>query len=105
MNDPVDQALEEWLRRDFEGSVADDGFAARVMRSLPPKRRREPWLVPAVALAGAVFSWLALLPSPVFELAAKEWNAGAIGPASVVVLSLLLAMGVLGSAWALDDAR
>lgn len=105
MNDPVDQALEDLLRRDFTGAVADDGFSARVTRVLPPVRRRQPWLIPAVALAGALLSWLALLPSPVFELAASEWLAGAMGPASAVVLSLLLVMGVLGSAWAFDEAR
>jgi hypothetical protein len=104
MNDPADQALEDLLRRDFKGAVADDGFAARVTRSLPPVRRRQPWLIPAAALGGALLSWLALRPSPVFELAGREWLAGATGPASTLVLSLLLVMGLLGSVWALDEA-
>jgi hypothetical protein len=104
MNDPADQALEELLRRDLNGAVADDGFAARVTRALPPVRGRQPWLIPAAALCGALLSWLALLPSPVFELAAREWLLGAAGPASAVVLSLLLVMGLLGTVWAVDEA-
>jgi hypothetical protein len=105
MNDLADQALEDLLRADFKGAVADDGFATRVMHSLPARRRLQPWLIPSAVLAGALLSWITLVPSPVFELAAAEWGQGAIGPSSVLLLSLLLTMGVLGSAWALDDAR
>ena len=79
MNDPIDHELDACLRREFEGPVADDGFAAQVMRLLPPRPRRRPWPLPAAAIVGGLLTWLTLAPSPLVELAAREWLAEDFG--------------------------
>jgi hypothetical protein len=95
--------LDDWLRREFEGPVADDGFATRVMGCLPPRPRRASWLLPATAIAGSLLAWLALAPSPWLELAAREALAADFGASSAVLLALLFGMGLLGCAWALEE--
>lgn len=102
MNDIADTELQAWLRQDFEGPVADAGFTDRVMRQLPPRRRR-PSLLPASAAVGGVLAWLALAATPLGPLVAREWTAAELGAGSVALYALLLATGVLASAWALEE--
>lgn len=104
MNDLTDEHLDALLRRDFSGPVEDAGFSAAVMRTLPPRARSRPWLVPGAALAGALLAWLSLLPSPIWQRLADEWLAGGLGTASTAVCALLLGMGLLGCGWALQEA-
>jgi hypothetical protein len=104
MNEISDERLDDLLRRDFDGAVADDGFSARVMRALPARRRQRPWLLPAAALAGGLLAWLSLLPSALLQQVADEWLGGGLGAASAGVCVLLLGVSVLGCGWALDES-
>lgn len=104
MNEEHDEdEVSAWLRRGFEGPVADDGFVARVMHTLPPRPVRRAWVLPAAACAGALLAWLALLPSPLWPQLAHEWAAADFGGGSAVLLALLLGLGLLGGAWALEE--
>lgn len=102
-DDRSDRALDELLRKGFQGEVADEGFSARVMRALPPRRRERPWLLPAAALAGGLLAWLAVLPAQAWQDLAREWLAGELGPLTLGVGALLLVVSMLGCAWALDE--
>lgn len=102
-DDRSDRALDELLRKGFQGEVADEGFSARVMRALPPRRRERPWLLPAAALAGGLLAWLAVLPAQAWQDLAREWLAGDIGPLTLGVGALMLVVSMLGCAWALDE--
>jgi len=103
INDVSDKQLDDLLRRNFAGAVADDGFSGRVMRAIPVRRRQRPWLLPCTALAGGLLAWLALLPSPLWQQLAHEWLAGDFGAASAVVSVLVLGVSLLGCAWALEE--
>src|SRR5690606_23473741 len=102
INHASDQKLDDLLRRQFPGAVADDGFSARVMRALPPRRQPRLWLLPSAAVAGSLLAWLALMPSPVWQQIAQEWSADDFGAASVGMGVLLLAVTMVSCAWALD---
>lgn len=99
-----DKTLDALLRRQFPGPVADDGFSARVMQALPPRRRARPWLLPAAAVAGSLLAWLSLVPSPAWQAAAREWLAGDLGAASAGVAVLMLAVTLASCAWSLEEA-
>lgn len=103
MNDLQDADLASGLRREFDGPIADEGFAARVMRALPPRRKRRAWPLPAAALAGALLAWLALASSALGELAVREWLAADLGTGSAVLLALLSGVVLLACAWALEE--
>jgi hypothetical protein len=103
VNETQDQELDEWLRREFEGPIVDDGFTTRVMRLLPPRARKRTWPLPAAATAGGLMAWLALSPSPLVELAALEWLAADFGRSSAMLLALLFGTVLLGCAWALEE--
>jgi hypothetical protein len=104
MNDISDMKLDDLLRRDFPGAVADDGFSERVMRALPTRRRHQPWLLPSATLAGGLLAWWTLLPSGLLQQVALEWLAGDYGAASAGVCVLLLGFSWLGCAWALEES-
>lgn len=99
-----DETLDELLRAAFASDVADDGFSARVMRTLPTRPRRYPWLLPAAALAGGLLAWLALLPAPLLRHASREWLAGDVGANSAIMCAVLLGVALLGCAWALEES-
>lgn len=103
LHDASDPKLDDLLRRQFLGPVADDGFSARVMRTLPARRAPRPWLVPAAAVAGSLLAWLALMPSPVWRHAAQEWLAGDLGAASAGLGVLMLAVTLASCAWSLEE--
>lgn len=103
MNEPLEHEFDERLRREFEAAVADDGFTARVMQALPPRPRQGNWRLTAAALAGSLLSWLTLAPSALVERVTVEWLAADPGPHSAIVLALLVGMGALGCAWALEE--
>lgn len=103
--DPAsDRQLDELLRRQFPGAVADDGFATRVMGVLPPRRQSRPWLLPGAAVAGSLLAWLALMPSPVWQQVAQEWLEGEFGAASAGIGVLLLAVTLVSCAWSLEES-
>lgn len=103
-NDASEQRLDELLRRHAPVAVADDGFAARVIRALPPRRQPRPWLLPFATVAGSLLACVALMPSPVWRQIAQEWLAGDFGAASVGVSVLLLGLSGFSCAWALEES-
>lgn len=104
MNDLSEEQLDELLRREFAAAVADDGFSARVMRALPRRRRQIAWLLPAAALIGGLLTWLALLPAPLLQGAAREWLAGDAGANVVVLWAVLFVVAVLSCGWAMEES-
>jgi len=89
-NDPV-----EALLREQNAYVKDGGFTARVIKSLP--RRRRAWLRPVLLLgATAVGSVLAVLWVPWGSLPALDWSA-LLSPNPQVLLPWVLAVTVIGS--------
>lgn len=100
MSDPK---LDGLLRRQFPGAVAEDGFTSRVMRVLPPRRAPRPWLVPGAAVAGSLLAWLALMPSPVWQQAAREWLQGDPGAATAGIGVLLMVVTLVSCAWSLEE--
>lgn len=103
LDDTSDPKLDDLLRRQFPGAVAEDGFTSRVMRALPPRRQPRAWLLPGAAVAGSLLAWLALMPSPVWQHAAREWLAGDLGAASAGIGVLLLAVTLASCAWSLEE--
>jgi hypothetical protein len=99
-----DEKLDELLRDSFASAIADDGFSARVTRALPPRARQHPWLLPAAALAGSLFAWLALMPAPLLQQASSEWLAGNIGATFVIMCTVLFGVALLGCSWALEES-
>ncbi len=104
LNDTSDHKLDELLRRQFPGAVADDGFSARVMHALPQRRASRPWLLPVAAVAGTLLAWLALMPSPVWQQAAQEWLQGNLGAATAGIGLLMFAVTLASCAWSLEEA-
>lgn len=102
MTDPDDK-LDALLRRQFPGPVADDGFAARVMQALPPRRQPRTWLLPGAAVAGSLLAWLALMPSPVWRQATQEWLAGDLGAATLGLGVIAFAVTLASCAWSLEE--
>ena len=92
MNEPHDEEIEALLRRQFEGPVADNGFSERVVRHLPPYRRRAAWPLRLGGLAGAVACWLSLANVPMLQLG---WRDSLAGQLSVAAIGMWLAMAVL----------
>lgn len=100
-----DSQLDDLLRRDGLEAVADEGFTARLMPRLPPRRRRRALGLPLAAVLGALLTWGALLPSSLLQGAAREWAAGELGASLGLVYLGLLGVGLLSCAWALEEAE
>jgi hypothetical protein len=89
-NDPLDALLREQY-----SYVDDSGFTARVVQSLP--RRRRAWLRPALLLGATVIgSVLAVLWVPWGSLPALDLSAF-LSPNPQVLLPWVLAVAVVGS--------
>lgn len=101
---PQDE-IEALLRKQFEGPIADDGFSDRLMRQLPPRRRRAAWPLWIGILTGAAACWLALLPSPLLHLGWRHSVNGEWSAASVTMVLVILVMVMLASAWAMLEAE
>ncbi len=97
-------AIDQLLRQEFPGAVQDDGFTDRVMRTLPVRLQHRTWVMPTAAIAGGLLAWLALMPIPLWENVTSEWQAGNIGPNSVVLIALLFGTSLIGCWWALEEA-
>lgn len=105
LDDSSDRTLDALLRRQLSGTVPDDdGFSARVMGALPPRRQPRTWLLPCAAVAGTLLAWLALMPSPVWQLAAQEWFTGNLGAATAGLGVLMLVVTLAACAWSLEEA-
>jgi hypothetical protein len=89
-NDPLDALL-----REQNAYVEDGGFTARVIQSLP--RRRRAWLRPALLLgATAIGSVLAVLWVPWTSLPALDLSA-LLAPYPQVLLPWVLVITVFGA--------
>jgi hypothetical protein len=93
MNHDEDR-IDELLRRSFEGPVADDGFAGRVMLAVPGRRRRVAWPTLVGVAAGIAVTWASLATSLSPSLSSQQWFGGGAsfviaGMAGAAVLSLL----------------
>jgi hypothetical protein len=90
------------LLREADEYLPDEGFTARVLAALPPRRRRG-WrrtliLAGASLVAGALAAWQLPSPSLVSEMLAWGWRAAAPHLFGLL-LPVLLALAALG--WSL----
>lgn len=105
MNDPSDDALDALLREQFDGPVAGDGFAERVMERLPPRRRRlRTWPMAAGVAAGMVACWLSLRSVPVINAGWQDWQALELSPSAMTLLLVVSGVSLLALLWALAEA-
>ena len=89
-NDPLDALL-----REQNSHIDDNGFTARVIQSLPPRRRA--WLRPALLMSATIIgAVLAMLWVPWGSLPALDL-AAFLAPTSQVLLPWALALTVIGS--------
>ncbi len=91
--DPLDALLREEAEY-----VADDGFTARVIQSLPPRRRRRPWRVYVLALAFVLGSLITLWAFPPVPVIIDLVRFGFRNPQIelLVFVPILAALGALG---------
>jgi hypothetical protein len=94
MNAPEENDSIDALLREQNAYVEDDGFTARVIKSLP---RRRVWLRPALLLgATAIGSVLAILWVPWGNLPVLDSSA-LLSPSPQVLLPWVLVFAVAGS--------
>lgn len=108
MNSPRhdDDAIEALLRKTFEGSVADDGFAGRVMQRLPQRRRRRKiWPIAAGIFAGAAACWLSLLSEPLLAAGWQDWMNGELSARAIVLMLAMACVSSAASWWTLAEAE
>jgi hypothetical protein len=100
-----DDAIEALLRRQFEGPVADDGFSERVMRQLPPRRRRIAWPLWLGLLAGACACWLSLAGTPLLHAGWRDWLDGELSAPAMGLLLAVAGMAWLALGWTLAESE
>ncbi len=100
-----DDILDALLRQQFEGPVADDGFSERVMRHLPPRRRRVAWPLWLGVLAGIAACWTCLAHAPLLHLGWRDWMAGELSPSVIGTWLAMAALSVLALGWGLMESR
>lgn len=104
MSYPHDDPIEALLRKQFDGPVPDEGFSERVMRRLPPRRRRIVWPLWAGVLAGAGACWLGLRCSPLLHVGWRDWMGGELSVSAATVLVAIAGMSLLACWWAIAEA-
>lgn len=100
---PNDDAIEQLLRARFDGPLADDGFSERVMRSLPPRRRRIDWPARAGLAAGAVACWASLQSAPLLHAGWNAWLGGRLTTPAIAVLLAVAGMSLLALWWSVAE--
>jgi hypothetical protein len=103
MNEPRDEEIEALLRRQFEGPVANDGFSEKVMRHLPPRRRRAAWPLRLGGLAGALACWLSLANVPMLRAGWQDSLAGHLSSAAIGMWLAMAAVALLALGWSLAE--
>jgi hypothetical protein len=105
MSDPHDDdTIDALLRQQFDGPVPDDGFSARVMQRLPPRRRHVTWPLWAGILVGAGACWSSLLFSPLLRAGWQDWLAGELSMPAFVLLVAMAGMSALAGWWCVAEA-
>lgn len=99
-----DDAIDALLRRQFEGTVPDNGFSDRVMQQLPARPRRRSWPLWCGIAAGAVACASSLWSAPMVQLAWRNWVGGELSPPAIVLLIALAGMSLLAMCWSLAEA-
>lgn len=113
--DPTRHDTDDWLERALKAdalasarAIPDDGFAARVMASLPPQASLPAWRAPAIgmlwgaaACAGAVLMPGALADAAraILHLLAQPFSLSQIG----VAIAAMGAVTWSAAAWTLSD--
>ncbi len=105
MNHTDDNEIEALLRKQFEGSVLDDGFSDRVMQQLSPLRRRAAWPLPAGILAGIGTCWLSLLPASLLDVGWRNWISGELSAPAIVLMAVVAGMSLLACWWTTMEAE
>jgi hypothetical protein len=103
MSDPRDDAVENLLRKTFEGPVADDGFAERVMRKLPRRRHRH-WPTTIGIAAGLAACWLSLASAPIVSAGWQDWTQGELSAPAIALLLAFACLSLAVSWWTLAEA-
>jgi hypothetical protein len=95
--------VEELLRAHRATAVRDEGFVARALLDLPPRRRaRRAWIAPLMTAAGAVLAVLSLGgPEASLALLRQTDVAGAIP--LIVLLPFVVVLA--SSLWAISESR
>jgi len=97
-----DDMIETLLRREFDGPVPDDGFSERVMRRLPPRRRRR-WPQWSGILLGGAACALCLADAPWLQAGWRDWRAGELSAPLLGTWLLMLALAWLAAGWGLAE--
>lgn len=105
MNPIRDDDIDALLRRSFDGPAPDAGFSDRVMRQLPPRRRRSAWPLVTGLFVGAVLCSLSLCTSSLWHAAWSGLRAGEWSSSTVILLSAMAGMSLLALAWSLAEAE
>lgn len=104
MNPIDDEDIDALLRRSFDGPVPDAGFCDRVMKQLPPRRRRSEWPLTAGVLVGTILCSLSVFSSPLWHAAWHGWRVGEWSGSTIIMLSIMAAMSLLALGWTLAEA-
>ncbi len=104
MNPISDDDIDALLKKSFDGPAPDAGFSDRVMRQLPPRRRRSAWPLVVGVLAGAVLCALSVFASPLWNAAWQGLGVGEWSASTVVTLAVMAAMSLLALGWSLTEA-
>jgi hypothetical protein len=104
MSHERDDAIEALLRKQFNGSVPDEGFSERVMQRLPSRRRRVDWPLWVGVLAGAAACWLSLLFSPLLHVGWRDWAGGELSAPAITLLLAVAGMSLLAFCWSMTEA-
>src|SRR5687768_1480120 len=104
MNPRHDHDIDALLRQSFDGPAPDAGFSERVMRQLPPRRRRSTWPLVAGVVAGVILCSLNVSTSALWRTAWQEWLFGEWSTSTLVVLATMAVMTLLALGWSLAEA-
>ena len=106
MNHPDDEEIEALLRKQFHGSIPDDGFSDRLMQQLPPRRRGlAMWPVWGGILAGTGACWLSLLPSQLLHVGWRNWISGEWSVSAITLMAAVAGMSLLACWWTMMEAE
>lgn len=104
MNAFEDDAIDALLRKQFDGPVADHGFSERIMRQLPPRRRRKAWPLWTGIVMGIVACWLSLRSAPLASAGWRDWTNGELSASAITLLLAVATMSFLACWWTLMEA-
>ncbi len=105
MNHSDDHEIEALLRKQFDGSVPDDGFADRVMQHLSPRRRRAAWPLLAGILAGTGACWLSLSSTSLLHVGWQNWISGELSASAITLMAVVAGMSLLACWWTTMEAE